>query len=152
MHSGKSYILHEDVVTAGIVLGFAMFFIVCAGLILRRLKYELFYIIHLTLFVVILVTLGLHRPNLNNDKTLIVTVLIASVWVSDRLIRAARLAHNGVNNEAAVFPLPNGGTRIVLKKPIIRARPGSKSFRDLYFSLVLIAVFPIGHAKLTCSL
>lgn len=126
MSTGKVYILHEEIVTAGIVLGFAMLFTVLAGTIIRRLKYELFYVIHLALFVVIIVTLGMHRPSFDPDKTLIVTVLIASTWFSDRLIRFTRLAYNSINNEAVVFPLPNGGTRIVLKKPLPRARAGSK--------------------------
>ncbi|KAI0453453.1 ferric reductase NAD binding domain-containing protein [Xylaria acuta] len=128
MHTGKTYILREDIVTAGIVLGFAMFFTVFAGTILRRLKYELFYIVHLALFVVIVVTLGLHRPSFDQDKTLIVTVLIAALWFSDRLIRVTRLAYNSINNEATIFPLPNGGTRIVLKKPMTRARPGKHCY------------------------
>lgn len=126
MSSGKAYILRDKIVTAGIVLGFAMLFTVLAGSILRRLKYELFYVIHLALFVVIVVTLGMHRPSFDPDKTLIATVLIASAWFSDRLIRFTRLVYNSINNEAVVFPLPNGGTRIVLKKPLSRARPGSK--------------------------
>jgi hypothetical protein len=104
-----------------------MFFTVLAGMTLRRLKYELFYVVHLALFVVIVVTLGLHRPSFEHDKTLIVTVLVASLWVFDRLIRLARLSYNSINNVAKVYPLPNGGTRIVLKKPMARARPGSKS-------------------------
>lgn len=114
-----------------------MFFTVLAGTVLRRLKYELFYIVHLVLFVVIVVTLGLHRPSFDPDKTLIVTVLIAALWFSDRLIRFTRLAYNSINNEATIFPLPNGGTRIVLKKPISRARAGSKSTNanpDCYFN------------------
>ncbi|RYC61926.1 hypothetical protein CHU98_g4269 [Xylaria longipes] len=128
MSTGKTYILHEDIVTAGIVLGFAMFFTVFAGMALRRLKYELFYIIHLTLFVVIVVTLGMHRPSFDEDKTLIVTVFIAALWFSDRLIRVTRLAYNSINNEATIFPLPNGGTRLVLKKPMTRARPGKHCY------------------------
>ncbi|KAI1203330.1 ferric reductase NAD binding domain-containing protein [Nemania serpens] len=128
MNTGKIYILHEEIVTAGIVLGFAMLFTVLAGTIIRRLKYELFYVIHLALFVVIIVTLGMHRPSFDPDKTLIVTVIIASFWFSDRLIRFTRLAYNSINNEAVVFPLPNGGTRIVLKKPISRARPGKHCY------------------------
>ncbi|KAH8159973.1 hypothetical protein CIB48_g8276 [Xylaria polymorpha] len=126
--SRKTSILREDIVTAGIVLGFAMFFTVLAGTVLRRLKYELFYIVHLVLFVVIVVTLGLHRPSFDPDKTLIVTVLIAALWFSDRLIRFTRLAYNSINNEATIFPLPNGGTRIVLKKPISRARAGKHCY------------------------
>jgi len=126
IHFGKIHILQEDIVTAGIVLGFSMFFTVLAGMTVRRLKYELFYIIHLGLFVVMVVTLGLHRPSFDKDKTLIVTVLVASLWCCDRLIRLARLMYNGINNKATIYPLPNGGTRIVLKKPMARARPGSE--------------------------
>ncbi|RWA09582.1 hypothetical protein EKO27_g5520 [Xylaria grammica] len=128
MHTGKTYILHEDVVTAGIISGFGMFFIVFVGMTLRRFKYELFYIIHLALFVVIVVTLGLHRPELEDEKTLKVTIIIAALWGFDRLVRLARLAYNSINNEAIVFPLPNGGTRIVLKKPMARARPGKHCY------------------------
>ncbi|KAI1737075.1 ferric reductase NAD binding domain-containing protein [Xylaria scruposa] len=128
MHNGKTDILREDIVTAGIVLGFAMFFTVLAGSTLRRFKYELFYVVHLALFVVIVVTLGLHRPSFDPDKTLIVTVFIGALWFSDRLIRATRLAYNSINNEATIFPLPNGGTRIVLKKPMTRARPGKHCY------------------------
>ncbi|KAI0206745.1 ferric reductase NAD binding domain-containing protein [Astrocystis sublimbata] len=127
MTSGKTYLLQEDVVTAGIVLGFATLFTVLAGMTLRRLNYELFYIIHLALFVVIVVTLGLHRPTFE-DKALIATVLMAAIWFFDRLIRVARLAYNSINNEATIFPLPNGGTRIVMKKSIARARPGKHCY------------------------
>ncbi|KAI0974164.1 ferric reductase NAD binding domain-containing protein [Xylaria arbuscula] len=124
---GYTYILRENVVTAGIVVGFAMLFTVLSGMTLQRAKYELFYIIHLSLFVVIVVALGFHRPSLD-EKTLIITIVVASLWVSDRMIRIARLAYNGLNNEATVFPLPNGGTRVVIKKPITRARPGKHCY------------------------
>jgi hypothetical protein len=123
---GKIHILQEGIVTAGIVLGFSMFFTVLTGMIVRRIKYELFYIIHLGLFVIVVVTLGLHRPSFNKDKTLIVTVLVASLWCCDRLIRLARLMYNCINNKATIYPLPDGGTRIVLKKSMARARPGSE--------------------------
>ncbi|KAI1336563.1 ferric reductase NAD binding domain-containing protein [Xylariaceae sp. FL0016] len=125
---GRIHVLQEEVVTAGIVLGFAMFFSVLAGMTLRRLNYELFYIIHLVLFIVIVVTLGLHRPSFEHDKGLYATVLIGALWFLDRLIRFCRLAYNSVNNEATVHPLPNGGTQIVLKKPLIRARPGKHCY------------------------
>lgn len=103
-----------------------MLFTVLAGMILQRRNYELFYIIHLALFVIILVTFGLHRPNLESEKALGVTIFIAALWGTDRLLRMARLAFNSINNEATIFPLPNGGTRVVVKKQIMRARPGSK--------------------------
>ncbi|KAI8957388.1 ferric reductase NAD binding domain-containing protein [Daldinia sp. FL1419] len=127
-NEGAVYILQLDIVTAGIILGFALLFSVLAATILRRYQYELFYIIHVALFIVIVVTLGLHRPNFNPDKTLYATVIIGALWFADRLIRFCRLAYNSINNEANVFALPNGGTRIVLKKPLLRARPGKHCY------------------------
>ncbi|OTA98741.1 hypothetical protein M426DRAFT_28159 [Hypoxylon sp. CI-4A] len=125
---GRIEILREDVVTAGIILGFAMLFSVLAGMIVKRFNYELFYIIHLVLFIVIVVTLGLHRPSFNPDQGLYATVILGALWFADRLIRFCRLIYNSVNNEATVYALPNGGTRIVLKKAIPRARPGKHCY------------------------
>jgi predicted ferric reductase len=125
---GRWETLHEDIVIVSYVLGPAIVITCLAGGILRHLNYESFYIIHVMLFVVILITLGLHRPSFDSDKVLIVTVLMAGLWFSDRLLRAVRLIVNSINNEATLHPLPNGGTRIVLKKPLLRARPGKHCF------------------------
>ncbi|KAI0015166.1 ferric reductase NAD binding domain-containing protein [Xylariomycetidae sp. FL0641] len=125
--SDKVHVLHEDVVTAGIVLGLSMLLTVAAGVTLRRRHYELFYVVHVVLFVVILVTLGLHRPSFGADRGPIVTVLVAALWGGDRLLRLARLACHAVNNAATISALPGGGTRLVLRKPLLpapRARPG----------------------------
>ncbi|KAI0473118.1 ferric reductase NAD binding domain-containing protein [Xylariaceae sp. FL0804] len=128
LQEGEAAFLRQQDIKAGIVLGFSMFFTVLAGMTLRRLRYELFYIIHLVLFVVIVITLGLHRPSFNHDKTLIITVLVGALWAADRLIRFIRLAYNSVNNEASIYALPGGGTRVVLKKPLLRARPGKHCY------------------------
>ncbi|KAI2624866.1 ferric reductase NAD binding domain-containing protein [Hypoxylon sp. NC1633] len=120
--------LQEDVVTAGIILGFAMLFSVLAGMIVRRFNYELFYVIHVALFIVIVVTLGLHRPSFNPDQGLYATVIIGALWFADRLIRFCRLLYNSVNNEASIYALPDGGTRLVVKKPILLARPGKHCY------------------------
>ncbi|KAI0386734.1 ferric reductase NAD binding domain-containing protein [Hypomontagnella monticulosa] len=128
MNNGRISILQEDVVTAGIILGFALLFSVLAGMILRRYNYELFYIIHVVLFIVIVVTLGLHRPSFNPDQGLYATVILGALWFADRLLRFCRLVYNSVNNEAYVYALPNGGTRIILKKPLMRARPGKHCY------------------------
>ncbi|KAI5923191.1 ferric reductase NAD binding domain-containing protein [Camillea tinctor] len=124
LSNDKIHVLREQVGTTGIILGFVLLASVLAGLFLRKPNYELFYIIHLVLSVVVIITLGLHRPK----KILIVSVLIAALWFSDRLLRLGRLAWNSVNNEASIYPLPDGGTRIVLKKPISRARPGKHCY------------------------
>ncbi|KAI1088488.1 ferric reductase NAD binding domain-containing protein [Rostrohypoxylon terebratum] len=125
---GRIETLREDVVTAGIIAGFTMFGAVAAGMILRRFNYELFYIVHVILFLAIVVTLGLHRPDLKGERTLYATIILAAVWFADRLIRFSRLAYNSINNEANVYALPDGGTRIVLKKPISRARPSKHCY------------------------
>ncbi|KAI0146941.1 ferric reductase NAD binding domain-containing protein [Xylariaceae sp. FL1272] len=128
VEEGKIEILREEIVTAGIVLGFAVFFTSLAGGILRHFKYELFYIIHLVLFGVIVVALGLHRPSFEAAKILVATVFLASLWFTDRLLRFGRLTYNGINNKVTVFPLPDGATRIIFQKPLHRARPGKHCY------------------------
>ncbi|RYP43691.1 hypothetical protein DL768_009773 [Monosporascus sp. mg162] len=127
-HAGRWETIHEDIVIVAYVLLAALFFSATAGLILKRLNYESFYIIHVLCFIVIVVTLGLHRPKIDPDKVLIATLLMAALWVSDRLIRFSRLVYNAVNNSATVYPLPDGGTRIVFKKLLSRARPGKHCY------------------------
>ncbi|KAI1270771.1 ferric reductase NAD binding domain-containing protein [Xylariaceae sp. FL1019] len=125
---GKIELLREEIVTAGIILGFAVLITSLAGGILRHFNYELFYIVHLALFGVIVVALGLHRPSFDGAKILVATVFLASLWFTDRLLRFARLTWNGVNNKATVFPLPDGATRIIFHKPLHRARPGKHCY------------------------
>ncbi|KAM0413639.1 hypothetical protein ACHAPD_006877 [Fusarium lateritium] len=51
------------------------------------------------------------------------------MWALDRLIRLIRLSCNLVNNSATFYPLPYGGTRVILKKPGTEAAlPGSHCF------------------------
>ncbi|KAK8017952.1 hypothetical protein PG991_007142 [Apiospora marii] len=121
-------VMHEELVTAGIVLGFAMLAAAVEAFILRRFNYELFYVVHIVLFTVMLITLGLHRPEVNKEKIAIIACLAAGLWVADRLIRMGRLIYNSVNNEATLHPLPQGGTQILLKKPLHRAVPGTHCF------------------------
>ncbi|KAF3008065.1 hypothetical protein E8E14_007639 [Neopestalotiopsis sp. 37M] len=126
--AGKWDLMHEDIVTAGIVLGFAMFASGVEAVVLRRFKYELFYVFHIILFIMMVVTLALHRPELSAEKVGIIACITAAIWLSDRLIRFSRLIYNGVNNEATVYPLPNGGTQVLLRKPLPRAVPGKHCY------------------------
>lgn len=121
-------VIHEDIVVIAYPLLAALVFMILAGMILKRFNYEAFYVIHIALFVLIVITLGLHRPNIDPEKILIATLSMAALWVSDRFIRLGRLVYNSFNNTAAVYPLPNGGTRIVFKKPLVRARPGKHCY------------------------
>ncbi|KAI1337517.1 ferric reductase NAD binding domain-containing protein [Xylariaceae sp. FL0016] len=130
LEMGEAAIFQEQNIIAGIPLGFATLFTSAAGFFLMRRRYELFYVIHVALFIVIVVCLGLHRPSFEPDKTLCVTVIIACIWGADRLIRAGRLVYNGVNNSGTVEALPggDGGVRILLKKHLMRARPGKHCY------------------------
>ncbi|KAI1325438.1 hypothetical protein F5Y16DRAFT_401438 [Xylariaceae sp. FL0255] len=135
LEAGRTAVLREDVVKAGIVAGFSMLSIVLTGGILRRFDYELFYIAHVTFFMVILVALGLHRPSFKADRIPIVVVLMASVWGLDHMIRFGRLVYNSINNEATLYSLPDGGTRVVFKKPLQRACPGNQWLITVIYKL-----------------
>lgn len=111
---------------AGIVAGFSLLAGVFAATVLRRIWYEAFYVVHIASFISLIVSIGFHQPDFG--KGLIVTLFIASMWFSDRLIRATRIALHSINNEATLYPLPNGGTKIVMKKMPTRAEAGKHCF------------------------
>jgi predicted ferric reductase len=111
----------------GIVAGFAMIIIFATALTLRILRYEAFYVIHVTMFMVILVTVSLHRPDLPTKSTYI-TIFAACTWFSDRVARGVRMAWYFVNNRATIYPLPRGGVRIVMARSPWRAIPGTHIF------------------------
>lgn len=110
----------------GITAGFTMLSIAVVAVSLRRWYYELFYLLHIFFFVVSLVFIGLHHPTVT-ERVVIAVGVAAGMWLLDRLVRLIRLCLYSINNTAAVFPLPNGGTRVVLKKSI-SAKPGEHSF------------------------
>ncbi|KAI2623816.1 ferric reductase NAD binding domain-containing protein [Xylaria nigripes] len=127
VHNGTPGALRREKIEAGMLAGFCLLIICLAGTFVRRVKYELFYIIHVTFFIVLMVAIGYHRPKLEK-KTLIITLLIASMWTYDKILRLGRLAINSINNEATVYPLTNGGTRVVFKKALPCAKPGKHCF------------------------
>ncbi|XEV01484.1 hypothetical protein FSHL1_006771 [Fusarium sambucinum] len=111
----------EDI--AGIGAGVAMLVLLMG--IFRHNHYELFYVSHITGFLVVVLLTALHRPNWAK-KIPLVMLIIFSMWALDRLIRLIRLSCNLVNNSATFYPLPDGGTRVILKKPGTEAAlPGS---------------------------
>ena len=110
-----------------IVAGFAFLSVVSSALVLRRVWYELFYVTHITSWVLGIVALGIHRPEIAN-KTLIIVLLAASMWFADRVIRACRVLYYSINNEAILHPLPDGSTKVVMKKVPARTEPGKHCF------------------------
>lgn len=113
--SGSLRKLRENEIIYGTASGFAMLVLVLAALIVRRFWYELFYVIHVFFFLATVVFVGLHQPDVVK-KIWIVICIVGGLWVLDRSIRFLRLVFYSFNNEASVYPLPGGGTRIVLRK------------------------------------
>ncbi|RDW91122.1 hypothetical protein BP5796_02287 [Coleophoma crateriformis] len=111
----------------GEVAGFAMLIIVASSLLIRKLQYEIWYVIHIVMYMLILIGVGMHRPDWA-DKTVIIVIFTACMWVCDRLVRFAKLSLFSVGNTATLEPLPHGGTRITLRKAPSMAKPGTHCF------------------------
>lgn len=111
----------------GIVAGLSMILILSSALILRTRIYEGFYIIHLSLFILILIAVGMHRPYITL-KTLIIIIFAASIWTCDRIIRLSRTIWHSFGNNASVTPLAGSGLRITLRYSSPNAVPGRHVF------------------------
>ncbi|KAK0733304.1 ferric reductase NAD binding domain-containing protein [Lasiosphaeria miniovina] len=112
---------------AAIVTGFSLLSVIFSAVFLRRVWYELFYVVHISSWIMAVVSLGFHQPYIAK-KSLIIVLFGASMWVIDRTIRASRILYYSFNNEATLYPLPNGGTKIILKKVPARAEAGKHCF------------------------
>ena len=122
--------LHELLYTVqifGMTAGFAMLAMLGSSLLLRKLQYETFLIIHILMSILILITVGMHRPDMTK-KTLVIITFAASIWVVDRILRFVKFTVYSVGNAATITPLLHGGTRIVLRKTPIGAVPGTHCF------------------------
>ncbi|TVY78529.1 Ferric/cupric reductase transmembrane component [Lachnellula suecica] len=111
----------------GITAVAAFFVLLVTALAVRKLRYELFYVIHITMFMLIIINLALHRPDFSK-KTVIIIIVAAAMWGSDRIFRGSRVLWNSVNNRATIYSLPHGGTRIVLNRSPSRTIPGTHCF------------------------
>lgn len=111
----------------GMAAGGCVLVLTFASSIIRRWWYELFYVIHVMFFVCAVVFIGLHQPEVSK-RIMIAICFAGGLWCLDRTIRFLRLVVYSINNSATVHPLPNGGTRIVLKKAPIGATAGSHCF------------------------
>ncbi|KAA6408914.1 MAG: FAD-binding 8 [Lasallia pustulata] len=74
----------------GVIAGFAMLLILASTIsVVRRRRYEVFYVIHISMIIVILITVGLHRPDLTL-RTLPIVLFAGSIWILDRVLRSAK--------------------------------------------------------------
>ena len=122
-----SSILLEENQIHGMIAGSGMFVTLIAAVIIRRLRYELFYVIHIVMYMLIIINVGLHRPDFAL-KAVIITCCAGGVWACDRLLRGARVLFYTHGNRAIITPLPQGGIRIVLSRCPARAVPGNHCF------------------------
>jgi predicted ferric reductase len=111
----------------GIVAGLAMLIIMLTALALRSFQYEVFYITHIILFMLVIIAVGMHRPEFQT-KSIYIIIFSACIWFSDRLLRGTRIFIYAVGNRATVYPLPQGGVRVVMRRTPWRAVPGTHIF------------------------
>ncbi|KAG5927873.1 hypothetical protein E4U42_001670 [Claviceps africana] len=127
VHAGRSSFLLRPSDIMGIVAGVSWVLLALAAIVVRRWWYELFYYLHIILWMVSIISLGFHQPNLA-AKAAIGTVVAGSMWGLDRVIRFLRLVLYSVNNSATLTPLPNGGTRVTLAKRPMIVSPAKHAF------------------------
>ncbi|UKZ73309.1 hypothetical protein TrVFT333_000952 [Trichoderma virens FT-333] len=125
--AGRISILREESVIYGEIAGLSFFIVGFAGVVIRRWWYELFYYIHISFWILAIVMVGLHQPSFG-EKIVYVVIVTAGIWVLDRLVRVTRLLIYSTNNSAVLTPLPNGGTRVTLKKAPLGAVSGQHCF------------------------
>ncbi|KAF4468407.1 ferric-chelate reductase [Fusarium albosuccineum] len=98
-----------------------------AGAVLRTWWYELFYYLHVTFWILAIITTGLHQPE-PSKKVIYATGVAAGIWGLERLVRFVRLLVCSINNTVTLLPLPNGGTRVTLAKPPLGSASGKHGF------------------------
>lgn len=129
---------------AGAIAGFAMVIIGFStityfmrgyyerGSFLRILLYfplltsTVFYMLHIIMFILIMVTVGMHRPKFATH-TVIIVIFTACLWVMDRIIRSAKILWNFFGNSLTVTALPNNAIRVKLSRRM-HSTPGSHAF------------------------
>ncbi|KAL3417212.1 ferric reductase like transmembrane component [Phlyctema vagabunda] len=125
--SNNLHELKETEIVVGIVAGCAMLIIAATSILIRKVRYEAWYLIHITMYTLIIITVGMHRPELAT-RSLIIVIFSGALWFSDRFIRFAKISLFSFGNTATIIPLPHGGTRITLRKSPSRAKPGTHCF------------------------
>lgn len=99
-------------------------FVMCVLSVFRRRMYEIFYIAHVSLFIVLVVGIGLHRPGLS--RWLIwFCVFMGIAWSTDRILRLFMLVYYAPGNNATLMPLGCGGVKVTLKRKVKLCKSGT---------------------------
>ena len=121
------YNLVSSLQIPGIVATVAMTAIAATSLTLRKRYYEVFFIMHVLLAIVILITVAHHRPYFNT-RTVVIIIFAGAIFVADRAIRVAKFAYYSRRTLATIIPLANGGTRVAMNRSMALAKPGMHAF------------------------
>ncbi|KGO74387.1 FAD-binding 8 [Penicillium italicum] len=125
--SGSLHEMKEVNNFAGAIAGFAMVIIGFSTITyFMRGYYELFYLLHIIMFLLIMITVGMHRPKFSTS-TLIIVIFTACLWAMDRIIRGAKLVWNFFGNSLTLTALPNNAIRVKLSRRM-HSTPGSHAF------------------------
>jgi predicted ferric reductase len=82
--------------------------------------------LHITMFILIMITVGMHRPKFSTSVVIIV-IFTACLWTLDRIIRGAKIFWNFFGNSLTVTALPGNALRVKLGRRM-RYSPGSHAF------------------------
>ncbi len=83
--------------------------------------------VHIIMFMLVIISVGMHRSDFGT-KSIYIIIFSACIWVSDRLLRGTRILLNSVSNYATIYPLPQSGVRIVMRRTRWRTIPGTHVF------------------------
>ncbi|KAH8802841.1 ferric reductase NAD binding domain-containing protein [Xylogone sp. PMI_703] len=111
----------------GVLAAFGTFIILVTAIIVRKMQYETFYVIHIFTVIFVLINFGLHRPEFAL-KALYIPIIAAAWWGADRMLRGSRLLWYLYGSRAVINPLPHGGTHIVLHRTPFQAASGQHGF------------------------
>lgn len=121
-------VLKERPQIMGITAASGFLIIFLTATFLRKRQYEAFYIIHITMTILVLIMAGLHRHQIVTTKSSYILAFTALIWGIDRTVRAANLLYYSFGNDASIIPLSHGGTRIIFRKAPKTIVPGDHCY------------------------
>lgn len=77
--------------------------------------------------MLILIAVGLHQPSWAT-KSIYITIFAGAIWTADRTLRGIRMLYYSFANRATIYPLSQGGVRVVMKRTPWRAASGTHAF------------------------
>jgi hypothetical protein len=85
----------------GYVSGFSMLIIIASVFILQKRRYEIFFLLHFLLAVMIITTSALHRPKIAS-RSVLIFIIAGGAWGVDRVLRTMKKLFTCLGNSAVV--------------------------------------------------